>query len=102
MNNTQYYKDLVYDVLKVGKDNAINQSDIQLITGLNKRHIRQIIHDLRQDGYPVLSTSYDGYWIAINVEEVDYCMNHILSQITTLSSTYKALQEIRLEEYGCL
>ena len=91
----EYCKECVLSCLNKGQENAVTQDYIKALTGISRRHIRLIIHELRQEGHPICSTSYDGYWLAANEEEIDYCLMHIKAQINTLNTTVIALRKAK-------
>lgn len=83
MKNKKVYKEDVWKIISehVGEDNAINQYDIanfhyHYVDGgsvCSTREVRKLIRDLREEGYPILSTPHypnGGYFIPNNYDEV--------------------------------
>lgn len=80
--NKKMYKEDIWKIISnhVGEDNAISQYGIAGIypclndnEGISSREIRKIIRELREEGYPVLSTPHypnGGYFIPNNYDEV--------------------------------
>lgn len=98
--DSKYFKTLIINSLNRGRDNAVTQEYIKNKTGICKREIRRIMQILRQEGYPICSTTYDGYWIAETKEELDSCINQILAQARTLNETAIALLETKSKLFG--
>lgn len=96
---TDYFKNLVINTLAIGKENAIKQSDIADKTGLNKREIRRIMQSLRHDGYPICSTTYDGYWLAKNKEDIEQSLTQLSAQVKTLQETIVALLDTKAKMF---
>ena len=80
MNNKKVYKEDIWKIISehVGEENAINQYliDSKLYANYqntNVRAIRRLIRELREEGYPILSTPHypnGGYFIPDNYDEV--------------------------------
>jgi len=80
--NKHIYKEDIWKIISehVGEDNAINQHGITMEYlmryhngSIRDRTIRKFIRDLREEGYPVLSTPHypnGGYFIPNNYNEV--------------------------------
>ena len=81
MNNKKVYKEDVWKIISehIGEDNAINQNDIvdqywiRRNDEVSDREIRKLIRVLREEGYPILSSTHfpnGGYFIPNNYAEV--------------------------------
>lgn len=93
--NLEYFKESVINCLNVGIDKAVKQDYIKQRTGLSKREIRRIIQELRREGYPICSSTYDGYWLAKTKQDLNICIDQILAQARTLNETAASLLEIK-------
>lgn len=61
-----YTKEIVYNTLGVGKENAMSRSQLVEATGFNDRYVRKAIELLRYD-YPILTLrNGNGYYIPVN------------------------------------
>lgn len=98
MNN--YINELVINCLSRGKVNAVKQDYIKAKTGLNKRDIRYIVQELRHQGYPICSTTYDGYWLADCEEDLEHCISQLTAQAITLHDTIAALTDTKIKLFG--
>lgn len=83
MNNKKVYKEDIWRIISehVGEENAINQDGIAekyfsfaaRYENISNRQVRKLIRDLREEGYPILSTPHypnGGYFIPNNYDEV--------------------------------
>ena len=82
MNSKKVYKEDVWKIISnhVGANNAISQYGIAGIypclndgERISSREIRKLIRDLREEGYPILSSPHTpngGYFIPKNYDEV--------------------------------
>lgn len=79
--NKKVYKEDIWKIISehVGEDNAINQNDIveeyfsNWFIDVSNREVRRLIRNLREEGYPILSTPHlpnGGYFIPNNYDEV--------------------------------
>lgn len=78
----------VLELIPIGKDNAVTQTTLADITGLDTRSIRFIVNSLRHEA-PVCSGN-EGYWIG-NKEDVIKSIKRMQSQIKTLTDSCNAL-----------
>lgn len=92
--NMDYAKSAILNCLSYDRQKAIHQKDIKMYTGYSMRTIRYIIQALRDDGEPICSTTYDGYWLASNSSELKETINQLQSQIDTLEQTVSSLNKI--------
>ena len=80
--NMDYAKSAVLNCLSYDRQYAIHQRDIKAHTGYDMRTIRFIIQALRDDGEPICSTTYEGYWLACNSLE----LNHLSIEVPSFSN----------------
>ena len=82
MNNKKIYKEDIWKIISehVGEDNAINQHRTSMEYfminhgSISEREVRRLIRELREEGYPILSTPHypnGGYFIPNNYDEVE-------------------------------
>jgi len=55
----------------IGKGNGIGVKDIARQIGVNERHVRTMVSDLRNEGLAVCGTPRHGYYIAATPEELE-------------------------------
>ena len=55
----------------IGKGNGIGVKDIARQIGVNERHVRTMVSDLRDEGLAVCGTPRHGYYIAATPEELE-------------------------------
>lgn len=91
--NMDYAKSVVLNCLSCDRQYAIHQRDIKAHTGYDMRTIRFIIQALRDDGEPICSTTYEGYWLACNSLELNETINQLKLQVATLQATIDSLTE---------
>lgn len=84
-------KDRVICFIPEGIENAISQTYLSSLVGCNKREIRMIVNELREE-YAVCSGN-DGYWIGNN-RDVNNTINILNSHIKTMQETVKNLERI--------
>ena len=81
MNNKKVYKEDIWRIISehVGEENAIDQYHVRTEyifrnhSGISEREVRKLIRDLREEGYPILSSPHypnSGYFIPNNYNEV--------------------------------
>lgn len=64
--------DYMKDTIKawLSHDTPRTQKELEALTGIDRRYIKQIIRDLRLEGLPICSGN-EGYWIARSEEELN-------------------------------
>lgn len=62
-----YMKDTIRAWLS--HDTAWTQKELEFLTGIDRRYIKQIIRELRLEGLPICSGN-SGYWLARTSEEL--------------------------------
>lgn len=92
--NTQ--KEIILAVIPYGKGDAIKSKEIYHKTGIKPRTLRSIVNSLRDEGYPICSNSYNGYWIPLTSVEIRETINQLQNHINTLTLTINNL--LKLED----
>ena len=64
-------KDIVLEKIPAKKAEAIQSKELQALTGLPLRRLKEVITELRKE-YPICSKEIDGggYWIAENKDDI--------------------------------
>lgn len=91
----EYMKELLLESIPEGKENGVSCKHLAFRLGCDKRTIVKLVQKLRDDGYPICSTTYDGYWIAIDVEDIDRTIKALSVRVTSLNDTIDSLKEAR-------
>jgi biotin operon repressor len=95
-NNTEeYMKELLLQSIPEGKHNSVSCKHLAFRLGCDKRTVVKLVQKLRDDGHPICSTTYDGYWIAIDVEDIDRTVKALRVRVTSLTDTIDSLMEAR-------
>ena len=90
----------VLNALQIGKKNAIKMRELkQIINVKADRKIRLAINELRLQKYLVLSSSTDGYWLAVDFGEYLEWDNFMTSYIADLSHTKTIVKQGAMEKY---
>lgn len=92
-DNLTYLKSIALDHIPNGRQNAVNCKDLAYLVGVNPRIIRRLIQYLRDDGYPICSTTSEGYWLAVLPEELDYTIKLLEHQRETIDTTLESLRK---------
>ncbi|MCM3425590.1 hypothetical protein RY280_23520 [Bacillus paralicheniformis] len=71
-----------------GKENAKRATDLKQFG--DSRTLRNYVHELRIEGYPILSGNC-GYWYAMSNQELRECLNRLSSTISNTQKAYEAL-----------
>lgn len=80
---------LIRLVNHVGERNAITSKEI----GINGTYLRDLVHTLREKGFPVCSGS-TGYWLAETEQELRHTINHLKSRAREIEKVANALSEV--------
>ena len=64
-------------LLMAGAANGLHLSDLVRLTGWTEREVRQMIHQERRQGIPILSNSKDGYYLPGNECEKSECVRQM-------------------------
>ena len=64
-------------LLMAGAANGLHLSDLVRLTGWTEREVRQMIHQERRQGIPILSNSKDGYYLPGNEYEKADCVRQM-------------------------
>lgn len=94
-DNLIYLKSLTLDHIPNGRKNAVKCKDLAYRVGVSPRVIRRLVQYLRDDGYPICSTTLDGYWLAVLPEELDSTIKLLEHQRETIDATLESLRETR-------
>lgn len=75
MNKTlkqKHLRNIVYNLIPTDKTNAISRSELQSITNIPLRQLKEIIADLRST-YPICSRETDGggYWLSYDKKDIE-------------------------------
>ena len=60
-----------------GAENGLHLRDISRIVGTDPRIVRQMIHNERRQGVPILSNSKDGYYLPACEDEKEACVRQM-------------------------
>lgn len=75
----------------------ISKKELHSMTGYNDREIRAAVQTLRNNGYPVMSSSKkSGYWIARNEDEIYMLIAELKSRASEMMNTVRSLENVRL------
>ena len=73
------------------------KKELHSMTGYNDREIRAAVKNLRDNGYPVMSSSKkSGYWIARNEDEIHMLIAELKSRASEMMNTARSLENARL------
>ena len=87
-----YFKELILNCIP--KEPAhTNSKQLAEHIGLNARDVRLLVQKLRDDGYPICGTPYNGYWMARTSRDMDDTMIKLKSHIENSIDTYNSLVE---------
>ena len=60
-----------------GAENGLHLRDLSQIVGADPRIVRQMIHNERRQGTPILSNSKDGYYLPACEDEKEACVRQM-------------------------
>ena len=63
-----------------GAENGLHLRDLSQIVGADPRIVRQMIHNERRQGTPILSNSKDGYYLPACEDEKEACVRQMRSR----------------------
>ena len=63
-----------------GAENGLHLRDLSRIVGTDPRIVRQMIHNERRQGVPILSNSKDGYYLPACEDEKEACVRQMRSR----------------------
>ena len=96
-----YFKELILNFIPK-EPTHMNSKQLSEYIGLNARDVRLLVQKLRDDGYPICSTPYNGYWMARTSRDMDDTMiklkSHIKNSIDTYNSLVKCQNELKRKE----
>ncbi len=88
---------MIYELLKVGKENAITGKDLAALLNCDIREITAHIEAERRAGQPICASaagSHGGYYLAANDEELQEYCNRIQHRAAELFKTRRALLNV--------
>ena len=53
-----------------GRERGISAADLSRVAGINERHLRALISQLREEGIAICATPETGYFLAVTPEEL--------------------------------
>lgn len=92
-DNLTYLKSITLDYIPNGRQNAVNCKDLAYSVGVGPRFMRRLIQYLRDDGYPICSTTSEGYWLAVLPEELNSTIKLLEHQRETIEATLESLRK---------
>ena len=87
-----YFKELILNFIPTEPNNT-NSKQLAEYIGSNARDVRLIIQKLRDDGYPICGTPYNGYWMARTSWDMNETMKKLQNHIDSCQMTLDALME---------
>lgn len=88
----------ICSALRTGENNAVSLAEMCSISGLDNRHTRLIIEDLRRKG-TVICSSDKGYFYPENASELGRYVRKEKSRSNSIDLTLKAAERL-LSEWG--
>ena len=67
----------IASLLLHGAENGLHLRDLSRIVGTDPRIVRQMIHNERRQGVPILSNSKDGYYLPACEDEKEACVRQM-------------------------
>lgn len=67
----------IASLLMAGAENGLHLKDLSQMLGIDPRIVRQMIHQERRQGIPILSNSKDGYYLPGNEYERAECVRQM-------------------------
>lgn len=93
--NTNYLKEVLLSKLGYGRHNAVHGHFLAGELGLTAQQIRKLVQFLRDDGHPICSSIYDGYWLGTTSMELDDCLEFLTHKRDAMNDTIEALTNTR-------
>jgi len=81
----------------IGKKNRITREALISLSGMSDRGVRANIKNLRDEGYPIMSSTKSkesGYWLPESYEELESWVNTIESYARSIYRTTKKAKKI--------
>ena len=88
----KYLKEVLLNFIPTAPNN-IGSRQLAFYTGLKSRDVRLLIQKLRDDGYPICGTPYNGYWMARTSFDMNDTMSKLKAHIQNSIDTYNSLVE---------
>lgn len=95
---TKQEKEL-YDLLPVGKENAVQGAYLAKILNINKRTVIDKVNKIRLKSIGIGSTTIDGYFKFKNYQEYIEFMRRIRAENFRRSQVIKAMENIPVESF---
>lgn len=80
MNSSDGQAGTISGLLLHGAENGLHLRDLSQIVGADPRIVRQMIHNERRQGTPILSNSKDGYYLPACEDEKEACVRQMRSR----------------------
>lgn len=87
----------ISNALRTGESNAVSLADMCIISGLDNRHTRLVIEDMRRKG-AVICSSECGYFYPADRSELSRYVNRERSRANSISQTLRSAKRL-LEEW---
>ncbi|KKN45077.1 hypothetical protein LCGC14_0686590 [marine sediment metagenome] len=86
-------KTYLFSKLPVGSRAAIPGWRLARATGIPERAMRKLLRELLNEGFPICgSSAAKGYFLPVSKQEIDSCLDELMSRIELLSTRRRALQ----------
>lgn len=94
LSDTQY---TVLVNIPYGKKNALKTSDIASSIGQSDRYVKQIVQELREKGYPIISSCTGGYFLPVRGSDDDIreAERFCKMQFKQASSRYESAKPVK-------
>ena len=87
----EYMEERLLSFIPEGKFNAVSCSYLSSMMGCTKRKVVRLVQEIREKGIPVCSTTYDGYWMPENDEDIIRTIKALKVRRNTVDETIDAL-----------
>lgn len=67
----------IVSLLMAGAENGLHLKDLSQMLGIDPRIVRQMIHQERRQGIPILSDCVHGYYLPSGAEEREACVRQM-------------------------
>lgn len=88
--------DLVLSLLGRGEENAVTSEYLMQRTGLSRRCLQRVIHDLRMNGQVIISktSGSGGYWLAADPAEAQRFVDSMTHRGLALFAAVKSARQM--------
>ncbi|HWK28926.1 MAG TPA: hypothetical protein VNS09_20360 [Solirubrobacter sp.] len=80
------------DLIRVGEANAVGVADLSRDSGYSQRRVKALIRLLRHNGWPICSTSGNGYFFPASRQEAEHTKAYFAKIIESHEQTLRAIQ----------